>query len=127
MRDLFFSRPADETCTLIGAALQEAGFRVETTFDLKTALALLPDCPCPHHGTALCDCQYIVLIAHPSNGRQETLVIHGHDGRSWVVLIERPDRHPDPRLEEALLLLLLPQGFTARHRAPCHDGERQSG
>ena len=62
--------------------LGAAGLRVTRSFDLQSARQALRDpesCPCPHHGTADCNCQYVVLLVDAGGGSHLTLVAHGHD------------------------------------------------
>ena len=58
----------DQTCeqvlVWINGKLTDAGFRVVQTFDLHVARLAHPDCPCPHHGTADCDCQMVILLVY---------------------------------------------------------------
>jgi hypothetical protein len=73
------TRACDEIVPIISCELDKAGFYVEQSFDLRSALALVPNCTCPHHGTALCDCQNKVLLVYGQAKTPATLVVHGHD------------------------------------------------
>ena len=67
--------------------LGAAGLRVTRSFDLQSARQALRDpesCPCPHHGTADCPCQYVVLLVDAGVGPRLTLVAHGHDGETHL-------------------------------------------
>jgi hypothetical protein len=89
--------------------LRAAGFRVQRSFDLRSVLeATLPDCGCPHHGTAACDCQYAVLLVYAEHGTPTTLVVHGRDGRFWLLFAEHPTYRPNPMLQQELLSVLAP-------------------
>ena len=89
--------------------LSQAGYRVQQSFDLGSALEFaLPDCGCPHHGTAACDCHYAILLVYTDRGHPITLVIHGRDGYAWLVFAEHPTYRPNPALQEALLMVLAP-------------------
>ena len=71
-------RVAEQLSRDLGAA----GLRVTRSFDLQSARHALRDpkgCPCPHHGTADCTCQYVVLLVDAGDGSHLTLVAHGHD------------------------------------------------
>jgi len=83
--------PCEEIVGRICRALRAAGFRVEQSFDLRSALTLVPDCTCPHHGTALCDCQYNVLLIYGQAPAPATLVVHGHDNQCWIALSDDPN------------------------------------
>jgi hypothetical protein len=67
--------------------LGAAGLRVTRSFDLQSARQALRDpesCPCPHHGTAECTCQYVVLLVDAGGDSRLTLVAHGHDGETHL-------------------------------------------
>ncbi len=71
-------------------ALREQGFDVRRTFDLQLARQSLRRSevePCPHHGTALCSCQYLVLQVSGSSRPPSALVIHGHDRTTTISLL----------------------------------------
>ncbi len=65
-----------------------AGFGVVQTFDLQVARLAHRDCTCPHHGTAECDCQLVVLLIYPEHEEPSTLVIHSRDHRTELSLTE---------------------------------------
>lgn len=70
--------------------LQGRGFHVLRTFDLQMARQSLPGGesePCPHHGAALCSCQYIVMQITAVNRTPSTVVIHGYDNTTAVTLV----------------------------------------
>ncbi|MCL7453078.1 MAG: hypothetical protein M8467_08510 [Anaerolineae bacterium] len=57
------SNPVIEAVT---ALLERRGYRVTRSFDLQSARNHhVEHCPCPHHGTEECTCQYVVLLAYP--------------------------------------------------------------
>ena len=61
-----FERLSDQVIAAITTTLSQRGYQVVRSFDLQSARANhLGDCPCPHHGTALCTCQYVVLLVYP--------------------------------------------------------------
>ncbi len=72
--------------------LSDAGFQVTRSFDLQDARAELrapEECPCPNHGSAICNCQYVVLLVNKSGEDPSSLVIHGHDDRTLISLEPR--------------------------------------
>lgn len=85
------NQPCEKLVGEIVRALSAAGFRVEQSFDLRSALTLVPDCTCPHHGTALCDCQYNVLLIYGEAPAPATLIVHGHDNQCWIALSDDPN------------------------------------
>lgn len=65
----------------------ESGFRVVRSFDLQLARESLRDpasCPCPHHGTDHCTCQYLVYLLYVGGQDPITLVVHGYDNRTEI-------------------------------------------
>jgi hypothetical protein len=85
--------------------LSDAGFQVTRSFDLQDARAELrapEECPCPNHGTAICNCQYVVLLVNSPGKVPSSLVIHGHDDRTLISLERRDDRALPEGLEETI-------------------------
>lgn len=80
----------DEASSWIIARLEGAGLRVYRSFDLRSARAVDNSCACPYHGTEACDCQMVVLLVYEGQGTPATLVLHGHQGRTWMSLVEAP-------------------------------------
>ena len=103
----------DQTCEQVQAWVNEkltgAGFRVVQTFDLQVARLAHPDCPCPHHGTADCNCQMIVLLIYQKKSDPVTLVIHGQDGRTWLSLAGPMGQRANQHLEAAIRHTLIPR------------------
>jgi hypothetical protein len=67
--------------------LRERRFQAQRTFDLQLARRLLTTGeaePCPHHGTAPCTCQYLVLQIRSADGTSSAVVIHGHDRTTTI-------------------------------------------
>lgn len=81
-------RPSEEVVASITRTLEQKGLRVYRSFDLRTARSADVGCTCPHHGTAECDCQMVVLLIYGPEGQPSTLVLHGHDEHTWVVSME---------------------------------------
>jgi hypothetical protein len=92
LREFAVYLPCDESVAAVRQALSAAGLRVEQSFDLRAALTLVPNCTCPHHGTALCDCQYNVLLVYrQALSAPVTVVAHGRDNQSWITVSDPPD------------------------------------
>lgn len=98
-------------------ALADNGLVVTQTFDLHIAtsryirvaelvgkdhfrtLMTIPDnCGCPEHGSAGCDCQMVVMQVYETAKPPATLVAHGHNGRTWLSLVNTAEQRPDPTL-----------------------------
>jgi len=108
--------------TQVTETLSAAGYRVQRSFDLRSALeATIPDCECPHHGTAACDCQYAVLLVYVDRGTPITLVVHGRDGRCWLAFVEHPSQRAEPARQQAVLSALAPILVAATDNAPVPD------
>jgi hypothetical protein len=117
--------PAVDAITTV---LQRRGYRVIRSFDLQSALSHQVDqCPCPHHGTDQCTCQYVVLLAYPpaTNGGRapHVLTAHGEGGTTRVAL--QHDGSTDVDVQFALVsalveaaLLLSPGEPIVENRTP---------
>jgi hypothetical protein len=69
-RTVNFAGLAEGVVVAITTVLERRGYRVIRSFDLQSALSShVEHCPCPHHGTEKCTCQYIVLLAYPLAAR----------------------------------------------------------
>jgi hypothetical protein len=104
--------------------LTRRGFRVVRSFDLRSAMTTHADCECPHHGTAQCTCQFVVLLAYGdpsagSGGAPVVVTAHSRDAQAQVQLVRptgmlrdlkavRDDANsrPDPRLVEQVMAAL---------------------
>ena len=78
-RDLTLAFPCELTIAILISTMALHGIRLERSFDLRTALRDQPDCPCPHHGTAHCTCQYIVLLVYEPATIAPPAVITAHE------------------------------------------------
>lgn len=65
-RTVAFAGPSEAAVRAVTTALERRGYQVMRSFDLQSVLSYQVDhCPCPHHGTEECTCQYVVLLAYP--------------------------------------------------------------
>ncbi len=78
--------PCEQTLSVLLAIMPLHGIRLERSFDLRSALRDQLDCPCPHHGTTRCTCQYVVLLAYePATAALPTVITaHECDGITRV-------------------------------------------
>src|SRR5512136_781703 len=85
-RDLTLAFPCEQTLSLLTSTMAGHGIRLERSFDLRSALHDQPECPCQHHGTAQCTCQYVVLLAYeqPASTPPAVLTVHECDGITRV-------------------------------------------
>ncbi len=102
-RLLTLERPYDEALRWIDETLKPAHLQVATSFDLRTTRTAYTDCPCPHHGTAACDCQMAVLLIYGADAHPATLLVHSCDGRTCISLADFPGQRPSPTLRAAIL------------------------
>ncbi|GEM_PF-1189130 len=106
------------------AALMRRGLHVVRSFDLRSALTPHVNCECPHHGTAQCTCQFVVLLVYggpstlPLVARQVAaaplvLTLHSHDDRTSAQIVRDAANVPDPHLAEQVMAALTEAALTA--------------
>ena len=114
-------------------ALTRRGFRVVRSFDLRSAMAAHADCECPHHGTAQCTCQFVVLLAYGESGAPVVMTAHSRDAQAQVQIVRptgtglkavRDDANsrPDARLVEQVMAALFEAALTVQAVLP-HPAE----
>jgi uncharacterized protein (DUF302 family) len=83
-----------EVVAAVSSTLSRRGYHLVCSFDLQDAVAHHTEgCGCPYHGTALCTCQYVVLLAYPPDrlpAPPRVFTIHAYEQTTWVTL--QPDR-----------------------------------
>ncbi len=99
-------KPCDQAINWAATKLEQANFRAVRTFDLQVARTAHLDCPCPHHGTAQCDCQMVVMLVYQENTPPATLVIHGNEEMSWFYLMTQTQQPISVQQERAIQDLL---------------------
>jgi len=107
-------------------ALTRHGFRVIRSFDLRSALAPLAahaGCDCPHHGTAQCTCQFVVLLVYddPSTGSGSAPAVvtaHSRDIQAQVQIVHDANTQPDPRLVTPVMAALFEAALTMQATLP---------
>ncbi len=115
-------------------ALTRRGFRVVRSFDLRSALAPLAahmDCECPHHGTAQCTCQFVVLLIYDASGAPVVVTTHSRDAQAQVQIVpptamlrdrqavhDDADTRPDARLVEQVMAALFEAALTVQALLP---------
>lgn len=105
---LAVDKPCTDVLAAITAALDSAGLDVRRSFDLRDALAQTPDCACPYHGKAQCDCEYVVLLVYAGQRKPTTLVVHGNNGQSWVMM---PHGDTNAELKAKIVQILSPESL----------------
>mgnify|MGYP000846222200 CR=1 FL=1 len=95
---LIVAMPCDMALQAAEKKLSQAGLRAMQTFDLHTVRHTQPDCPCPNHGTAECDCQMVVLMVYGEMPEPATLILHGSDGQTRFSIADDPSQRTDRKL-----------------------------
>jgi len=90
--------PCDMALQAAKKKLSQSGLRALQTFDLHTARLAQHDCPCPHHGTADCDCQMVVLLVYGESPEPATLTLHGSNGQTRFAIADDPSQRKDKKL-----------------------------
>lgn len=104
----FLTVPCDcgKACRQMQAQLAQSGLRAVQTFDLQSARRTPPECPCPYHSTADCDCQMVVLLVFGEAEEPVTLILHGNQDITWVSFAERAGQRGDVKLMSAVQVAL---------------------
>ncbi len=121
---MVFESEAKPTTQAITAALARRGLSAIRSFDLRSALAQHMDCECPHHGTAECNCQFVVLLIYGQRQSQSlrddraeppvVLTCHCQDSCTEVQVVQDANAAPDPALTEQVSLALLEAALALR-------------
>jgi hypothetical protein len=93
---------------------RKEGFQIVRSFDLQSAREGLRDpasCPCPHHGTDRCSCQYLVYQLYGEDPKPITFVVHGHDSETYFSLFEGDDSRDQELWNEVGRLFTPPQAI----------------
>jgi hypothetical protein len=98
----------DEAVSRIMDVLHNSSLRVMTSFDSQLTRTTATPSTCPHHGTADCDCQIVVLLVYDKDGQPATLLAHGQDGETWISLVVAPGQRPHAHLERKIKQALSP-------------------
>ena len=101
-------KSGEETISCTTQLLKNAGMRVIRTFDLREARLSHPDCPCPNHGTELCDCQMTVLLIYHRGHSPASLLIHSFQETTWLYLVDTPEQPVNHGLDLLIREALIP-------------------
>ena len=85
---LYLPKSCDDSIQYFQDRLTQAGFQVIQTFDLQGTGRMETTCTCAHHGTAQCDCQMVILLVYGMENQPVSLMVHGHNGQTWLSLVE---------------------------------------
>ena len=92
----------DVAVSSVTDVLHDAGLRVMASFDSRLIREVSNPPPCPYHGTAVCDCQIVILLVYEDGSGPATLLAHGQDGQTWISLVIVPGQRVPPRLENRI-------------------------
>jgi hypothetical protein len=99
----------DEVADQLTIRLRSQGIQVLRSFDLKAARRGLKDpddCSCPNHGTAQCNCQYVVLLINRPGSPPESIVAHGHGQQTVLSFHSQEDSINSREIEQVLYSVL---------------------
>jgi hypothetical protein len=74
-----FALDSTNVIRLLTSQLIGSGYRVEHSFDLRSATSRSSEFPCPYHGAVACDCQFVILLVHAPQGVMP-LMLHECEG-----------------------------------------------
>jgi len=97
---LVLNKPCDKAVAWAVQLLEQNGLHPVQTFDLQTARLAHADCPCPHHGTAHCTCQMVVLLVYQGDNLPATMTIHGNTEASWFYIVNTPQQPIGQQVEK---------------------------
>ena len=103
---LILHKTCDEAVVWATCKLEQVGLQALRTFDLRAARSAHLDCACPHHGTAQCDCQMVVLLVYQGDNPPLTMAIHCTDRTSRFYLINIPQELPGRLVDENIYAVL---------------------
>jgi hypothetical protein len=111
---LVFNFDSQTAIKAVMTTLARHGLHVIRSFDLQSALGAHGGCECPHHGTAQCNCQFVVLLVYGEASLRggkaaEPVVIttHSRDNRTEAKIVHDAAAIPDPRLAGEVLAALV--------------------
>lgn len=74
-----YALDCENSIRLLTISLLEHGYRVERSFDLRSAMNDRVRTPCPYHGRFNCACQFVVLLAYAQPCAAPPVVITAHE------------------------------------------------
>jgi len=108
MKKSLFKLPLDSVPALdrVTERLTGRGLRVVRSFDLQSACGGLQNV-CPHHGSAPCNCQMVVIVVSLGSYPPVSLVAHSVDGVTDFELVSPSGMPVDQTLAVAIKNALL--------------------
>lgn len=104
---LYIQYPYEDAVQDFLMRINRAGLYAIRTFDLHDTRDRETACSCPYHVTAQCDCQMVVILVYGEDDQPASVVVHGHDGQTWISLVESLGT-VNPRLAAQICGILTP-------------------
>ena len=104
---IVFNFDSETAIKAVMTTLARHGLYVTRSFDLRSALTTHGGCECPHHGTAQCNCQFVVLLVYGEAAEPVVITMHSRDNRTEAKIVHDATAIPDPRLAEAVMTVLM--------------------
>ncbi len=98
----------DKAVARVIQGLNESGLQVLVSFDSHHVRESISPAPCPHHGTAGCDCHVAILLVYDEDKKPATLLAHGQDGETWISLVSTLGQRSSVNLENKIARALTP-------------------
>src|SRR5512134_2419977 len=107
-----FNADGETATRAVVAALARQGLQVVRSFDLRSALAAHDGCECPHHGTAECSCQFVVLLVYGEAGEPVILTTHSRDGQTDAQIVHDTTTASGPHPAEEVTTAMMEAAMT---------------
>lgn len=106
------NKDASNVIPHITQILTRLGLHIIPSFDLQNVHSDRIDCRCPNHGTDRCDCQMVVMLIYGKDAAPTTLVVHGHDGKTHLSIVDNPQQRSEPGLSKLICRALLANAYS---------------
>jgi hypothetical protein len=103
---LMLDQPCNLAVDWVAEQARRVGLTILRTFDLQMVRHDQTSCPCPHHGSDLCDCQMVVLFVYQVHKQPLAIIAHGYEGQTRFSVVNTPQQRADTHLEEAIRHLI---------------------
>ena len=130
---VWFDSCGETAAQVAAAVLTRHGFRVVRSFDLRSALAAHAGCECPYHGTAQCNCQFVVLLIYRETSAEDggagepvVVIAHSRDAQARVQIVFDALTRPNRALAERVMAALVEAALTLQ-AAPVEEVVADAG
>ena len=108
---MVFYKNCNQVINEVFRLLTSSGLSVVESFDLQVARASHTGCVCPHHGTDQCTCQLAILLVYGEDAMPVSLMVHGNDERTELLIVETPGQMIMPAMKTKITSTLQPAYF----------------